>query len=310
MGCLKLHTEPLKLVHKREGQALKKSNIFLKGTYVKKGDASKSCFNYYPYGAILREYVPVPRERYLTTHHERDSETDLDYRGARLYDSDVGRFLSLDPDAEKYPGWSSYNYTLSNPIRWVDPTGKGPEDPTLENRADDVIANMGLKVTSQSSQQSINLFNLSSSDMPNDSRVSASHAIGTRDNLLNQMTAGTVREVVEVNQLTIAQKTGPNQVSVATIDEITTILLDQSGQRIESITQTVQSNVQELTPLNEEMASMDNGLGNVSQLAEQQLDPRSVSKGLETKTREVIFENKKREFSRFATEWNNAITGN
>ncbi|GAB4245613.1 MAG: hypothetical protein Kow0027_06090 [Saprospiraceae bacterium] len=33
------------------------------------------------------------RERFQTTYHERDLETGLDYRYARFYDADVGRFL-------------------------------------------------------------------------------------------------------------------------------------------------------------------------------------------------------------------------
>ena len=51
--------------------------------------------DYYPYGKVLREHTNCEDARYLTTHHERDKETDLDYRGARFYDSDIGRFLSL-----------------------------------------------------------------------------------------------------------------------------------------------------------------------------------------------------------------------
>ncbi len=67
-------------------------------------------------------------EKFLTTHHERDIETGLDNRGARFYDAEVGRFLSLDPWAQKFPSWSSYNYVFSNPNTLNDPTGKGPID--------------------------------------------------------------------------------------------------------------------------------------------------------------------------------------
>jgi hypothetical protein len=49
--------------------------------------------DYFPYGSILREFVnSTGPEKYLTTHHERDVETGLDYRGARFYDSDIVSF--------------------------------------------------------------------------------------------------------------------------------------------------------------------------------------------------------------------------
>lgn len=67
-------------------------------------------------------------ERYLTTQHERDQETGLDYRGARYYDADVARFLSLDPLASGFPEWSDYNYVMGNPVRLIDTDGKAPTD--------------------------------------------------------------------------------------------------------------------------------------------------------------------------------------
>ncbi|MEO8068004.1 MAG: RHS repeat-associated core domain-containing protein [Flavobacteriales bacterium] len=85
--------------------------------------------DYYPYGKVLREFVNAGGpEKYLTTHHERDQETGLDYRGARYYDSDVARFLSVDPKATKFAEWSSYSYVLGNPVTLVDPDGKEPRE--------------------------------------------------------------------------------------------------------------------------------------------------------------------------------------
>ena len=84
--------------------------------------------DYYPYGKVLREYDNGAGDRYLTTQHERDRETGLDYRGARYYDSDVARFLSTDPWADKYQSWSTYNYVMGNPVTLIDPNGKGPTD--------------------------------------------------------------------------------------------------------------------------------------------------------------------------------------
>jgi len=84
--------------------------------------------DYFPYGKMLREFVDSDEEKYLTTQHERDRETGLDYRGARYYDADIARFLSTDPWQAKYPHWSTYNYVMGNPIVFIDPTGKGVED--------------------------------------------------------------------------------------------------------------------------------------------------------------------------------------
>jgi len=83
--------------------------------------------DYFPYGKVLREYVNGDKERYLTTQHERDNETGLDYRGARYYDSDVARFLSLDPLASDYPSLSDYSYVAGNPIIFIDPDGRSPQ---------------------------------------------------------------------------------------------------------------------------------------------------------------------------------------
>ncbi len=47
----------------------------------------------------------------------------LHYYGARFYDAVLGRFAGVDPRAEKYSRWSSYNYVLGNPIKNVDPNG-------------------------------------------------------------------------------------------------------------------------------------------------------------------------------------------
>ena len=46
----------------------------------------------------------------------------LDF-GARQYDSFLGRWTTVDPLAEKYPGISPYSYCAGNPINFVDPDG-------------------------------------------------------------------------------------------------------------------------------------------------------------------------------------------
>ena len=43
---------------------------------------------------------------------------------ARMYDSALGRFMVMDPSAEKYYSISPYAYCINNPIRLIDPNGK------------------------------------------------------------------------------------------------------------------------------------------------------------------------------------------
>jgi RHS repeat-associated protein len=94
---------------------------------------AEGIYDYDPYGKILRSFTRTKAgEKYLTTGHERDTETDLDYRGARFYDSEVVRFLSLDPLAAKYAAWSAYNYVLGNPLMFTDPTGRSADDVIVE----------------------------------------------------------------------------------------------------------------------------------------------------------------------------------
>jgi len=84
-----------------------------------------SANDYYAFGQILRAYNSGDfDDRYKFTEKERDDETGLDYFGARYYDSDIARWLSVDPLADKYPGWSPYNYCQNNPLVFIDPNGQ------------------------------------------------------------------------------------------------------------------------------------------------------------------------------------------
>jgi len=76
-------------------------------TFDKNGEVV-SAQSYYPFGEIMDEYVSGGsiNNKYKFTEKERDIETGYDYFGARFYDSDLGRWLSIDPLADKYPGWS------------------------------------------------------------------------------------------------------------------------------------------------------------------------------------------------------------
>ena len=66
--------------------------------------------------------------RSRSTGKERDTETGLDYFGARYYGSALGRFTSADEPfadqhAEDPQSWNLYSYARNNPLKFVDDTG-------------------------------------------------------------------------------------------------------------------------------------------------------------------------------------------
>ena len=82
-------------------------------------------------GAVEKEFKSLPFGQKISnsgvkyafaTGKELDS-SGLYYFGARYYDSDLGRFTSVDPIKENEP----YSYVRNNPLTFVDPSGMEEE---------------------------------------------------------------------------------------------------------------------------------------------------------------------------------------
>ncbi|MCS4239705.1 RHS repeat-associated protein [Myroides gitamensis] len=91
--------------------------------------------NYYPFGLAHQGYNEKNNtigEKYKYQYNGKELQDELglnlyDY-GARNYDAALGRWMNVDPLAEKMPQWNPYAYTFNNPINMVDPTGMIGED--------------------------------------------------------------------------------------------------------------------------------------------------------------------------------------
>jgi RHS repeat-associated protein len=92
-----------------------------------------SSSDYYPFGmeVVGRGLEVGTGHKFKYQGKERDAETigtgignvGYDYFEARLYDSAIGRFMQVDPLAEKFKAMNPYMGMFNNPIDIVDPSG-------------------------------------------------------------------------------------------------------------------------------------------------------------------------------------------
>ena len=105
-----------------------------------KGNTSQTVIveesNYYPFGLKHKGYNNVVSSNGNSTAQkfgfggkELNEELGLQWHDfdARNYDASLGRWMNIDPLADSFYDWSPYNFVYNNPLKFVDPTGMGPE---------------------------------------------------------------------------------------------------------------------------------------------------------------------------------------
>ena len=117
-------------------------NTLVNGTSPGAAGTAIECRDYLPFGEQILVGSGSPRfglpcltseigVRQQFTSKERDSESGLDYFGARYMSSAQGRFMSVDPSYESQilelpQTWNRYSYVYNRPTFATDPDGRCP----------------------------------------------------------------------------------------------------------------------------------------------------------------------------------------
>ena len=97
------------------------------------GVCLQNTYDYSPFGVSLDERT-MEGDFYRRGYNGMEKDKEIKGEGNsinykfRMHDPRIGRFLSVDPLTAEMPSWSTYNFCFGNPIIYVDPDGRAPQD--------------------------------------------------------------------------------------------------------------------------------------------------------------------------------------
>ncbi len=140
------------------------------------------------FGMLMQERsYSSPAYRYGFNGKEKDNEINVDGGdydfGARIYDSRLGRFLTIDPASKKWPNLSSYLFANNSPLSGVDFNGLEyfyAADGTFIGK---IGTSTQVRVVAQDKVLAVQVCIFAATCMPGSSQEQIKHATGLAMNL-------------------------------------------------------------------------------------------------------------------------------
>jgi len=173
---------------------------------------------YLPFGEVFVDERATPTTRstpYKFNAKELDEETGLYYYSARYMDPRLSLWLSVDPLAEKYPGFGSYIYCRNNPVRLIDPDGRSDEESSgkpAKLQANGVMSTAQSSIRTEPPQR---LTNLRNSPEPYGGEIKRADMFSTFESWLNKPSESIMEAVGKIT-LNIAYSMGNSPFSLLT----------------------------------------------------------------------------------------------